>query len=83
VVVADVWLRAGVRESLKIRLAWLTSLEHMIFRHCGASAWVFDREIENRGGMSNAATSHDYTHYFLTTAAPYLEDTLPHLAELL
>jgi predicted Zn-dependent peptidase len=33
--------------------------------------------------MTNAATSHDYAHYFLTTAAPYLEDTLPHLAELL
>ena len=33
--------------------------------------------------MSNAATSHDYAHYFLTTAAPYLKDTLPYLAELL
>lgn len=59
-------------------------LEHMIFKGTAKlPPRVFDQEIENRGGMTNAATSHDYAHYFLTTAAPYLEDTLPHLAELL
>jgi len=35
---------------------------------------------ENRGGMTNAATSHDYTITF-TTAAP--ERYATHLAELL
>lgn len=59
-------------------------LEHMIFKGTAAlPPGMFDREIENRGGMTNAATSHDYAHYFLTIAAPYLEDTLPQLAELL
>jgi predicted Zn-dependent peptidase len=44
---------------------------------------VFDSVIESRGGVSNAATSYDYAHFFITTAAQYLEDTLPLLADLL
>jgi len=48
----------------------------MIFkRHCGIAPGVFDREIENRGGMSNAATSHDYATTF-SRGNTYLEDTL-------
>lgn len=59
-------------------------LEHMIFKGTATSPpGAFDHNIENRGGVSNAATSYDYAHYSLTTAAPYLEETLPHLGDLL
>lgn len=59
-------------------------LEHMIFKGTATLApGVFDHNIEIRGGVSNAATSYDYAHYSLTTAAPYLAETLPHLGELL
>jgi predicted Zn-dependent peptidase len=44
---------------------------------------VFDLVIESQGGMTNAATSHDYAHFFITTAAQHLEECLPYLAELL
>jgi len=37
VVVVDVWLRAGATR-LKTRLAWLTFLEHMIFKGTPALA---------------------------------------------
>jgi len=61
----------------KIRLAWLTFLEHMIFKGTAALApGVFDK-IENRCGMINAATSHDYTHYFSPRQHLYLEDATP------
>lgn len=84
VVVADVWVRAGATREPQAWSGMAHFLEHMIFKGTAAlPPGVFDKEIENRGGMTNAATSHDYAHYFLTTAAPYLEDTLPHLAELL
>jgi predicted Zn-dependent peptidase len=33
--------------------------------------------------MTNAATSHDYAHFYLTTSADQIEHTLPHLAEIL
>jgi len=84
VVVADVWVPAGATREPEKCSGMAHFLEHMIFKGTKELApGVFDREIENRGGMTNAATSYDYAHYFLTTAAPYLEETLPHLAELL
>jgi len=59
--VVDVWLR-WKRESLKTRLAWLTFLEHMIFKGT-PSSWVFDREIENRGGMRLPAMTTPITDH--------------------
>lgn len=44
-------------------------LEHMIFK--GTSrlpGGEFERRIEARGGIANAATSQDYTQFFITTA---------------
>jgi predicted Zn-dependent peptidase len=84
VVVADVWLGAGATREPEAWSGMAHFLEHMIFKGTEAlPPGVFDQKIENQGGMTNAATSHDYAHFFLTTAAPYLEDTLPYLAELL
>lgn len=84
VVVADVWVRAGAHLEKEPCFGMAHFLEHMIFKGTATLApGVFDQKIENRGGVTNAATSHDYAHYCLTTAAVYLEDTLPHLGELL
>jgi predicted Zn-dependent peptidase len=59
-------------------------LEHMIFKGTpNLLPGEFDYHIEKIGGVSSAATSHDYAHYSITTAANYLEDTLPYLGELL
>lgn len=84
VVVADVWVRAGAIREPDDFAGMAHFLEHMIFKGTEVLApGVFDYVIENLGGTSNAATSHDYAHFFLTTAAPYLEESLPYLAELL
>lgn len=84
VVVADVWVRAGASREPENGFGMAHFLEHMIFKGTPLLApGAFDYIIENRGGMTNAVTSHDYAHYFFTTAAPDLKDTLPHLAELL
>jgi predicted Zn-dependent peptidase len=59
-------------------------LEHMIFKGTDRlPPGSFDRIIESRGGVTNAATSHDYAHFFISTAAVDLPETLPHLADLL
>jgi zinc protease len=84
VVVTDVWLRAGAIAEPEAWYGMAHFLEHMIFKGTETiPPGVFDRVVENRGGMTNAATSHDYAHFYLTTAAPCWEDTLPYLAELL
>jgi zinc protease len=84
VVVVDVWVRAGAITEPDEWSGMAHFLEHMIFKGTEQlPTGVFDSVIESRGGVSNAATSHDYAHYFITTAAQYLEDTLPALADLL
>ena len=83
VVVADVWVRAGATLEPKHSFGMAHFLEHMIFKGTPTlAAGVFDRKIENQGGVTNAATSYDYAHYSLTTAANHLQETLPDLGEL-
>jgi len=84
VVVVDVWVRAGAMREPDEWSGMAHFLEHMIFKGSERLApGVFDAAIESRGGVSNAATSHDYAHFFITTATQHLDDTLPLLADLL
>ncbi len=84
VVVVDVWVQAGATIEPENWGGMAHFLEHMIFKGTTKLApGTFDWTIENQGGVTNAATSHDYAHYFIMTAAQTLESTLPPLAELL
>lgn len=84
VAAVDVWVRAGAAREPEPWSGMAHFLEHMIFKGTDQlPAGAFDRAIENRGGMTNAATSYDYAHFFITTAAEYIEETLPPLAEIL
>lgn len=83
-VVADVWVKAGAIAEPAAWSGMAHFLEHMIFK--GSEHLLpgqFDYAIESRGGVSNAATSHDYAHFFISVAAEQLKDTLPYLADLL
>ena len=84
VAVADVWIRAGATVEPETWSGMAHFLEHMVFKGTKRIApGELDCVIENTGGFTNAATSHDYTRFFLTTAAQYLPDTLPYLGEIL
>ncbi|ACK68124.1 peptidase M16 domain protein [Rippkaea orientalis PCC 8801] len=84
VAVVDVWVKAGTIVEPDNWSGMAHFLEHMIFKGSKrVLPGIFDQMIENSGGMANAATSYDYAHFFLTTAAEYLPDTLPYLAEIL
>ncbi len=84
VVVVDVWIKAGAIAEPDSWLGMAHFLEHMIFKGSKRiRPGEFDQIIEGNGGTTNAATSHDYAHFYLTTAARYLSATLPHLAEIL
>ncbi|MEB3179759.1 MAG: pitrilysin family protein [Nostocaceae cyanobacterium] len=53
-------------------------LEHMVFK--GTQRLVageFERRIEERGAVTNAATSQDYTHYYITTAPQDFAELAP------
>lgn len=84
VAAVDVWVKAGAIAEPDGWCGMAHFLEHMIFKGTDRlPPGAFDWAIEYRGGMTNAATSHDYAHYFITTADQYLEETLPYLAEIL
>ncbi|NEP19247.1 MAG: insulinase family protein, partial [Leptolyngbya sp. SIO4C1] len=84
VVVADVWVKAGAAIEPAHWSGMAHFLEHMIFKGTDRLLpGVFDQVIEGRGGLTNAATSHDYAHFFITLAAEALPGSLPYLAELL
>lgn len=84
VVVVDVWVKAGAIVEPDEWSGMAHFLEHMIFKGTAQiPPGYFDYVVESRGSMSNAATSHDFAHYYVTTAACDFADTLPYLAELL
>jgi len=84
VAAVDVWVKAGSVLETDAWSGMAHFLEHMIFKGTAKIApGVFDREVEHRGGVTNAATSYDYAHYFIATAAQHLEETLPYLADIL
>ncbi|OKH24196.1 peptidase M16 [Hydrococcus rivularis NIES-593] len=65
----NVWLNVGsVMEADEIN-GMAHFLEHMVFKGTPRlGSGEFERFIEERGAVTNAATSQEYTHYYITTA---------------
>ncbi|MEM9272478.1 MAG: pitrilysin family protein [Cyanobacteria bacterium P01_F01_bin.143] len=65
----NVWLDVGsTKESDEIN-GMAHFLEHMVFKGTpNLDVGEFEQLIESRGAVTNAATSQDYTHYYITTA---------------
>ncbi len=69
VVNLSLWLRVGSAIESDSINGMAHFLEHMLFKGthelpCGE----FERRVEERGAITNAATSQDYTKYYITTA---------------
>ena len=83
-VAVDVWVKAGASKEPTDWAGMAHFLEHMVFKGTKRlQPGEFDGAVESRGGVSNAATSHDYAHYYITVAAEAVPETLPYLAELI
>lgn len=65
----NVWINVGsAKESDDIN-GMAHFLEHMVFKGTpNLEIGEFEHLIEERGAVTNAATSQDYTHYYITTA---------------
>ena len=65
----NVWIDVGsAKESDEIN-GMAHFLEHMVFKGTpNLKVGEFEQLIEERGAVTNAATSQDYTHYYITTA---------------
>lgn len=65
----NLWIKVGSAIETDAINGMAHFLEHMIFK--GTKRLIsgeFERRIEERGAVTNAATSQDYTYYYITTA---------------
>jgi len=84
VIVTDVWIHAGAGFEQPQHSGIAHFLEHMVFKGTAQqAAGEFDAAIERWGGATNAATGHDYAHFYIATADRDFETTVPYLADLL
>lgn len=75
----NVWINVGSAVESDDINGMAHFLEHMVFKGTPQlQSGEFERLIEERGAVTNAATSQDYTHYYITTAPK----DFPHLAPL-
>ncbi|MEM8638759.1 MAG: pitrilysin family protein [Cyanobacteria bacterium P01_G01_bin.54] len=65
----NAWFRVGSVWEADAINGMAHFLEHMIFKGTARlPEGVFEQQVESRGGTLNAATSQEYTHFYLTTA---------------
>ncbi|MGC9504154.1 M16 family metallopeptidase [Baaleninema sp.] len=65
----SLWLNVGAAVEPDEISGTAHFLEHMIFKGSDRlQMGEFERRIEERGAVTNAATSQDYTHFYITSA---------------
>ncbi|HHP7230893.1 MAG TPA: M16 family metallopeptidase [Xenococcaceae cyanobacterium] len=65
----NMWLNVGSAKETDAINGMAHFLEHMVFKGTpNLKIGEFEQLIEDRGAVTNAATSQDYTHYYITTA---------------
>jgi predicted Zn-dependent peptidase len=74
----NLWVKIGSAVELDAINGMAHFLEHIVFKGTERLAsGEFERRIEERGAVTNAATSQDYTHYYITTAPKDFAELAP------
>ncbi|KAM3091059.1 M16 family metallopeptidase [Phormidesmis sp. 146-35] len=74
----NLWLNVGSAVEFDEINGMAHFLEHMVFKGTNQlKSGEFEQLIEERGAVTNAATSQDYTHYYITTAPKDFADLAP------
>ena len=80
----DVWVNTGSALEPKDINGVSHFLEHMIFKGTELrGAGEVDREIESVGGLWNAGTSIEFTHYYLTVGTPFVNTGIDVLSDVI
>jgi zinc protease len=78
VVTLSLWLGVGSASEPDPINGMAHFLEHMIFKGTpDLQAGEFERFVEQRGALTNALTSQDYTQFYITTAPKDFADLAP------
>ncbi len=83
-VTLDMWVRVGGGDEPAEMAGVSHFLEHMLFKGTERLAvGEYDKRIEEVGGYLNAATSLDYTHYFVTIPSQHFDRVLEDFSDVL
>lgn len=82
IVAVDLWLGVGAVDEADEHVGISHFLEHMFFK--GTERFplgAMDRVVKEMGGYNNAATSLEFTHYFIVSPSEYFETSLDLLTD--
>ena len=84
IITVDTWVPTGSVNETADNNGVSHFLEHLLFKGTPQLApGEIDRQVEGMGAVFNAATSQDFTHYYITLATPYLKPILAIHADML
>ncbi len=84
VVSVDIFYKVGSRNEVMGKSGIAHMLEHLNFKSTkNLKAGEFDEIVKGFGGVNNAGTSFDYTHYYIKTASKNTDKSLELFSELM
>jgi len=84
VISTDIFYKVGSRNEIMGKTGIAHMLEHMNFKSTkNLDAGEFDKEVKSIGGVNNASTSFDYTHYYIKSSTENLGKSIELYAELM
>ena len=84
VISTDVFYKVGSRDEKMGKSGIAHMLEHLNFKSTkNLKAGEFDEIVKGFGGMNNASTSFDYTHYYIKSASKNMDKSLELFADLM
>ena len=84
IVTIDTWVKTGSVDETDSNSGVSHFLEHLFFKGTKANpVGEFDRLLESKGAVINAATSKDYTHYYVVIPSKFFDLALGLHADML
>jgi len=84
VISTDIFYNVGSRDEMMGKSGIAHMLEHMNFKSTkNLAEGEFDEIVKRNGGVNNASTGFDYTHYYIKSASQHLDKSLELFSELL
>ncbi|WP_141612177.1 M16 family metallopeptidase [Litorilinea aerophila] len=82
VTLVDVWVGVGSINETPENNGIAHFFEHMVFKGTPSRPGTVDLEVESLGGRTNAATSFDYTHYYIEVPSEHTAQAIDILADI-
>jgi predicted Zn-dependent peptidase len=84
VITTDIFYKVGSRDEILGKSGIAHMLEHMNFKSTkNLKEGEFDQIVKSHGGINNASTGFDYTHYFIKSSTPNMKMAMELYAELM